>query len=83
MTLSALTRAGQSLQGVVHEGEATGHARSEIVTDRTQYHGDTTGHVLAAIVPATLDDRDGSGIANCEPVTGLTRDEQRSSCRAI
>src|SRR5256885_9707066 len=62
---------------------SSGHARREVAADRTQDDHDSTGHVLAAVVAGTLDDRDRPAIADREPFAGSARREQSASGSSV
>src|SRR5207302_10885940 len=53
---------------VEHVGDAAGHAGGKITTGDTQNHHNAAGHIFAAVIARALDDRDGSRVANREPL---------------
>ena len=64
-------------------GHAAAHAGGEVVADRAEQDGDTTGHVLAAIVAAALDHGRGTGVADGEALAGATGGEELASGGAV
>src|SRR6185437_1472127 len=44
--------------GVEHVRESTGHPRTEIEAGRSEHDDDATGHVFAAVIASTFDDRE-------------------------
>ena len=61
----------QGREGAVeieHVGDAAAHAGREIATRLAQDHGPAAGHVLAAMIADSLDDRRGAAVADAEPL---------------
>lgn len=60
---------------VVHERDATGHARTEVAAGLAEDDDLATRHVLAAVVADAFDDGRGSGVADREALTRDATDE--------
>src|ERR1022692_386314 len=60
---------------VQNVGNATGHAGGEIAAGWTEDGHDTTGHVLAAMIPYAFDHGRGPGVTHAESFAGAATEE--------
>src|SRR5262245_11982465 len=56
---------------IEHIREATGEPGTEVESRASEHADDATGHVLAAVIAGSLDDRDRAGVAHREALAGL------------
>ena len=61
---------------VEDKGQAAAHAGAEVLARAAEDEHGAVGHVLAAVIADTFDDRCAAGIANAKPFTGLAVGEQ-------
>src|SRR5277367_3790690 len=57
-------------------GKAAGHAGAKIQSERAEDEDDAAGHVFAAVLADTLDNRQGAAIANGEALSSTACDEE-------
>src|SRR5260221_836790 len=57
-------------------GKAAGHAGAKIEADRAENHGDTAGHVLAAVLADAFDHCNSTAVADGEAFADLSGDEE-------
>ena len=74
---------GEVAVGVVDVGDATRHARPEVPTRRAEDDDPSTGHVLAAVVADTFDDRRGARVAHAEALAHLSAHEALPAGRPV
>jgi len=63
--------------------EAPGHPRAKIEPERAEHHNDAAGHVFAAMLANTFDDRQRTAVTNRKAFPGAPGDVQLSGSRAI
>src|SRR5665213_153112 len=68
---------------VEHVGKAAGEAGAEVQAGAAQNTDHAAGHVLAAVIAGTLDDRDRARVAHREALAGLAGREQLAAGGAI
>src|ERR1700730_5172078 len=69
--------------GAKSVGEAPGHPRSKIQPERAEHHNDAAGHVFAAMLANTFDDRQRTAVTNRKALPGAPGDVQLPGSRAI
>src|SRR4051812_22521621 len=69
--------------GVVDECSPVGYPGAEVGAGRAEHHHPPTGHVLAAMVPDTLDNSRGAAITDAEAFAGTTGRKQASPGCAV
>src|SRR5882724_3241017 len=63
--------------------QTSGHARSEIQTERTEHQYHASGHVFAAVLAHAFDHGQCAAVANCKALTGTASDEKLSGSCAV
>ena len=60
---------------VEHKSKAAAHPCGEVSAGRAEHDDAAAGHVFAAVVADTLDDRAGAGVANREALAGKSTEK--------
>jgi hypothetical protein len=69
--------------GAQDVGETSGHAGAEIETHRAENQDDTASHVFATVLADSLDNGEGTAVANGEAFTRPACDKELAGCGAV
>ena len=68
---------------IQNPGDTAGHARGEVVSNGTEDGHPAAGHILTAVIPGSLHDGVGAGIAHGKALAGHAGHKGQAACGAV